>query len=138
MFNLILFRFWGYILDTPYSPCYTCPQRDSNEHLSLFLRGASIYQRDNNERQNSCTVWAALLLLGLRHYRRGSPRHPARRQQSRKGLGVTRILEYARWEDIWRYLTVDDVRENFERLSFRWPRDRELWAYALKRWSRHG
>lgn len=51
---------------------------------------------------------------------------------------ITRILEYARWEDIWRYLTLDDVRENFERLSFRWDRDRELWAYALKRWSRHG
>jgi hypothetical protein len=51
---------------------------------------------------------------------------------------ITRVLEYACWEDIWRYLTVNDVRKNFERLSFRWPRDRELWAYALKRWSRHG
>ncbi len=49
---------------------------------------------------------------------------------------ITRILEYAKWEDIWRYLTVDDVRENFERLRFRWPRDRELWAYALEQWSR--
>ncbi len=55
-----------------------------------------------------------------------------------KAWVITRILEYARWEDIWRYLTLDDVRENFEQLSFRWPRDRELWAYALKRWSRHG
>jgi hypothetical protein len=49
---------------------------------------------------------------------------------------ITRILEYAKWEDIWRYLTVDDVRENFEQLRFRWPQDRELWAYALERWSR--
>jgi hypothetical protein len=53
-----------------------------------------------------------------------------------KAWVITRILEYARWEDIWRYLTVDDVRENFERLRFRWPRDRELWAYALERWAR--
>jgi len=50
---------------------------------------------------------------------------------------ITRILEYAKWEDIWRYLTVDDVRENLNRLRFRWPRDRELWTYALKRWRGH-
>jgi hypothetical protein len=54
-----------------------------------------------------------------------------------KAWVITRILEYARWEDIWRYLTVDDVWENFERLKFRHPQDRELWAYALKRWMRH-
>jgi len=53
-----------------------------------------------------------------------------------KAWVITRILEYARWEDIWKYLTVEDIRENFDRLQFRWPQDRELWAYALKRWSR--
>jgi hypothetical protein len=57
--------------------------------------------------------------------------------ETEKAWIITRILEYARWEDIWRYLTVDDVRENFERLKFRWPQDRELWAYALERWTRH-
>jgi hypothetical protein len=51
---------------------------------------------------------------------------------------ITRILEYARWDDIWRYLTLDDLRENWERLRFRWPQDRELWAYALERWTAHG
>ena len=52
-----------------------------------------------------------------------------------KAWAITRILEYARWEDIWRYLTVDDVRENFEQLRFRWPDVRDLWAYALEVWS---
>lgn len=52
-----------------------------------------------------------------------------------KAWVITRILEYARWEDIWRYLTVDDIRNNFERLRFRWPQVRDLWAYALKVWS---
>jgi len=47
---------------------------------------------------------------------------------------VARILEYAKWEDIWRYLTVADIRRNFEQLSFRRAQDRELWAYALDRW----
>lgn len=53
-----------------------------------------------------------------------------------KAWVITRILEYARWDDIWRYLTVDDVRENFAHLRFRWSRDRELWAFALERWTR--
>ena len=54
-----------------------------------------------------------------------------------KAWVITRILEYARWEDIWRYLTLNDVRENYEQLRFRWPQDRELWAHALERWSHH-
>lgn len=54
-----------------------------------------------------------------------------------KAWVISRILEHARWEDIWRYLTVADIRENFENLRFRRPQDRELWAYALERWSRH-
>ena len=53
-----------------------------------------------------------------------------------KAWVITRILEYAKWDDIWRYLTVKDIRLNLERLSFRQDRDRELWAYALDRWAR--
>ena len=55
--------------------------------------------------------------------------------ETEKAWIITRILEYARWEDIWRYLTVDDVRQNFERLRFRWPQVRDLWAYALEVWA---
>ena len=47
---------------------------------------------------------------------------------------ITRILEYAKWEDIWRYLTVDDVRQNFARLRMK-PYQHDLWAFALKVWS---
>jgi hypothetical protein len=55
-----------------------------------------------------------------------------------KAWVISRILEHARWDDIWRYLTVADIRENFANLRFRRPQDRELWAYALDRWARHG
>lgn len=55
-----------------------------------------------------------------------------------KAWVISRILEHARWDDIWRYLTVADIRSNFENLSFRRPQDRELWAYALGRWASHG
>lgn len=54
-----------------------------------------------------------------------------------KAWVISRILEHARWDDIWRYLTIADIRQNFENLRFRRPQDRELWAYALERWSRH-
>jgi len=50
---------------------------------------------------------------------------------------ISRILEYAKWDDIWRYLTLADIRRNFGQLSFRRAQDRELWAYALDRWARN-
>ena len=34
--------------------------------------------------------------------------------------------------------TLADIRQNFEHLRFRRPQDRELWAYALERWTRRG
>jgi len=57
---------------------------------------------------------------------------------SEKAWIISRILEYAKWDDIWRYLTLADIRDNFANLRFRRPQDRELWAYALDRWTRHG
>lgn len=57
---------------------------------------------------------------------------------SEKAWIISRILEYAKWDDIWRYLTLADIRDNFADLRFRRSQDRELWAYALGRWMRHG
>ncbi len=51
-----------------------------------------------------------------------------------RGWLIGRILEYAPWEEIWRYLTPDQIAQNLENVHFRSPRDRELWTYALKRW----
>lgn len=55
-----------------------------------------------------------------------------------KGWLITRILEYAKWEDIWRLVTIADIEENFEYLRFRRNQDRELWRLALERWSADG
>ena len=57
--------------------------------------------------------------------------------EAEKAWVITRILEYARWEDIWKYLTVDDIRENFDRLGLK-PYFKELWAYALSIWEQKG
>lgn len=67
----------------------------------------------------------------IRHIlRQGNP--------TEKAWLITRILEYAKWDDIWRYLTTADIRQNLDRLQFRRSQDRELWAYALERWSSGG
>jgi hypothetical protein len=55
-----------------------------------------------------------------------------------KAWVITRILEYAKWNDIWHYLTPTDIHQNFDLLRFRRPQDKELWAYALNRWGSHG
>jgi hypothetical protein len=52
-----------------------------------------------------------------------------------KAWVITRILEHAKWNDIWRYLTLNDIRQNLDHLCFRRAQDRELWAYALERWA---
>lgn len=48
---------------------------------------------------------------------------------------ISRILQYARWDDIWMYLRLRDVRENFDRIQWRTPELKELWAYALSVWA---
>ena len=50
---------------------------------------------------------------------------------------MSRILQSAQWDDIWKFLTLKDVRENFDRLQWRTPYLRDLWSHALEVWS-HG
>jgi len=54
----------------------------------------------------------------------------------RKAWVISRILNAAHWDDIWTYVTLDDVRTYFDQLRFRTPHQRELWAHALEVWSR--
>ncbi len=48
---------------------------------------------------------------------------------------MVRILESARWADIWRYLTVPQVREYWPQI-YRWMRHevRDVWAWAWQVW----
>lgn len=55
-----------------------------------------------------------------------------------KAWVISRILQYAKWDDIWRYLKPEDIRQNLPLLRFRRPQDRDAWSYAVERWSRHG
>jgi hypothetical protein len=48
---------------------------------------------------------------------------------------MVRILESARWEDIWQYLTVAEVRRYWQQIA-RWlrPAIREAWTWAWEMW----
>jgi hypothetical protein len=46
---------------------------------------------------------------------------------------MTRLLEAARWDDIWKYVTLRRVREWFPRLQLR-PETRAVWSHALQIW----
>lgn len=48
---------------------------------------------------------------------------------------IGRIVQYARWDDIWAYLTLDDVRQHFDQIAWRFPFMKEMWAHALAMWS---
>jgi hypothetical protein len=47
---------------------------------------------------------------------------------------ISRIVQYARFADIWKYLAVEDIVKSFDKIWFRQPYFKELWAYALGVW----
>lgn len=46
---------------------------------------------------------------------------------------AARILESAKLEDVWKYLTLDEVRVIFPHLKLKKP-IREAWCHALEVW----
>jgi len=48
---------------------------------------------------------------------------------------IARLLEAARWDDIWKYVTLRQVREWFPRLQLR-REVRAAWEHALQVWER--
>ncbi len=50
---------------------------------------------------------------------------------------MVRILESTRWDDIWKYLTLAQVMENWHLIRPRMRREvREVWDWALEVWQR--
>jgi hypothetical protein len=48
---------------------------------------------------------------------------------------MTRIMESARWDDIWRYLTLSQICAHWDKIRPRMRREiRDLWAWALEVW----
>lgn len=50
---------------------------------------------------------------------------------------MVRILESARWNDIWKYLTLEEVKRYWPQLQCRMRRElRDVWAWAMEVWGR--
>lgn len=50
---------------------------------------------------------------------------------------MVRILESARWNDIWNYVTLAEVRRYWPDLYHRMRREvRDVWSWALEMWQR--
>lgn len=47
---------------------------------------------------------------------------------------IRRLLEYGEWEEIWRFLTLEDVEGALPRLRFRSPQLESFWREAVARW----
>ena len=54
--------------------------------------------------------------------------------EKRKWL-VARILEHARFDEIWKYLTRDQIEHDLPHVRLP-EKTKQHWAYALKRWKR--
>lgn len=52
----------------------------------------------------------------------------------RKIWVMSRILEHAHFDDVWRYIAPSDLRRYFERLRLR-PQVRGVWAHAIEVWN---
>ena len=53
--------------------------------------------------------------------------------ENRKGWLIGRILESAKFDDVFKYLTIKEIRSVFPRLSLK-PSIREAWDRAFKAW----
>jgi hypothetical protein len=47
---------------------------------------------------------------------------------------IRRLLEYGEWDEIWRFLTLDDVERALPRLRFRSSELASFWKEAVARW----
>lgn len=47
---------------------------------------------------------------------------------------MSRILESARYEDVWKYLSLRELRERFPELKLK-PPIRQVWEHALQVWA---
>jgi uncharacterized protein (DUF433 family) len=54
--------------------------------------------------------------------------------EEQKAWLVTRLLESARYEDIWQYITLAELQAIFPKLQLK-PQVRAVWEFALRVWT---
>lgn len=54
--------------------------------------------------------------------------------EDQKAWGMARLLESARYEDIWQYISLAELRSIFPKLQLK-PKLRAAWEFALPVWA---
>lgn len=58
--------------------------------------------------------------------------------ENRKVWVMSRLVNYALWDDIWKYIKLDDLRPYLNRIYWRTPYFKDLWKYAFEVWDHAG
>jgi hypothetical protein len=58
----------------------------------------------------------------------------AGKDEDQKAWIVARLLESARYADVWKYISLADLKEIFPKLKLK-PQVRAAWEFALLAWS---
>ena len=53
-------------------------------------------------------------------------------------LWIGRILREARYQDVWRFLKVEDVASRWDKLRGRLGRMNAFWGFLIDNWREHG
>ncbi|MCX8008530.1 MAG: hypothetical protein N3A54_02380 [Patescibacteria group bacterium] len=56
--------------------------------------------------------------------------------KEKRRWAISRILSHAKYEDVWNYLTIDDIVREFSYLRLQ-PFITNSWKYALSVWGYH-
>lgn len=56
------------------------------------------------------------------------------KDEEQKAWLIARLLESARYEDIWKYISLEELRTIFPKLKLK-PQVRAVWEFALLVWS---
>ena len=56
------------------------------------------------------------------------------KDQEQKAWMVARLLESARYEDIWKFITLSELVDIFPKLQIK-PQVRAVWEFAMKIWA---
>ncbi len=55
-----------------------------------------------------------------------------------RGSWAGRVMREARWQDVWRYLSVQDILRDWPYLVRNLGRERKFWESLLEGWRRDG
>ena len=64
--------------------------------------------------------------------------HLASEDAGTRALWIARVLREARYPDVWKFVTLDDVLTNWDRVQIHLGRKRDFWTFLIDGWREDG